>query len=224
MNSLAIDTSSDYLSLAVSYQGRVFLLHEPAEQKHAELALPGIAHLLEQAGARLSELDNVIFGQGPGSFTGLRIACGLAQGLGFAASLPVIGIPTLDCIAAQAHGQVLVCMDARMNQVYTATYDTLDWQRLSPIRVSDPSQVTLPDSTTGWIGAGNGFSIYHDELTSRLSDQLAHTDPDLRPHAETLLRLADSGRYPAQNAREASLLYIRDKVALTTSEQLAARK
>jgi len=224
MNSLAIDASSDYLSLAVSWQERVFVLHEPAGHTHAEQALPGIERLLDQAGIALRQLDVLVYGQGLGSFTGLRIACGLTQGLAFAANLPVMAIPTLDCIAAQAHGQVLVCLDARMGQVYTAAYDTLDGRRLTPITLSDPDQVTLPDSTTGWIGAGNGFDIYHQALASRLSSQLQRCDAQLRPHAATLLHLAASGRYPRLAARDASLLYIRDKVALTNREQQAARK
>lgn len=221
MNCLAIDTSSDYLSLAIRYGEQMAVLHQPAGQAHAERALPAIEQLLSELGIKLNALDAIVFGQGPGSFTGLRIACGLAQGLAFATHLPVIAIPTLDVMASQVAGQVLVCLDARMKQVYTAAYDTLNWQRITPITLCDPTQVSLPDAASGWIGVGNGFAEYHDALTTRLAGQLGTVDATLRPHAKALLQLAQTGRYPQTHPREASLLYIRDKVALTSSEQQA---
>lgn len=224
MNSLAIDTSSDYLSLAISIGERKVELHEPAGQAHAERALPAIERLLSEAGTTLKQLDAVIFGQGPGSFTGLRIACGLAQGLAYAADLPVIAIPTLDCIAAQACGKVLVCMDARMKQVYTAAYDTENWQRFGPMTLSNPDQLSLPDDQPDWIGVGSGFSAYPDLLTGELAGKLQRIDANIRPHATVLLQLAETGRYQQTHPRDAGLLYIRDKVALTSSEQQALRK
>lgn len=224
MNCLAIDTSSDYLSLAISVGERKVELHEPAGQAHAERALPAIERLLDEAGTSLKQLDAVIFGQGPGSFTGLRIACGLAQGLAYAADLPVIAIPTLDCLAAQACGKVLVCMDARMKQVYTAAYDTENWQRLGPMTLSNPELVKLPDDGQDWVGVGSGFAEYQDLLAAALSGQMHSINPAIRPHAAVLLQLAATGRYPQTHPRDAGLLYIRDKVALTSSEQQALRK
>ena len=225
MNCLAIDTSSDFLSLALSVDGKTEVLHEPAGQAHAERALPAIGRLLAAAGTELKNLDAVVFGQGPGSFTGLRIACGLAQGLAFAAGLPVIAIPTLDCVAAQAVGRVLVCLDARMGQVYTAAYDTSDtWQRLAPMGLCNPQDVSLPDETGGWIAAGNGFAAYREALAGRLAPRLAAIEDTLMPRADALLKLAETGRYASTHPREAGLLYIRDKVALTNSEQQALRK
>jgi len=224
MNCLAIDTSSDFLSLALSYQGGVSLRHEPAGQAHAERALPAIEQLLSEANAKLSDLDAIVYGQGPGSFTGLRIACGLAQGLAFAADLRVVAIPTLDCVAAQVSGKVLVCLDARMGQVYWAAYDSRDGRQLAPITLSNPEAVVLPDSDQNWIAAGNGFSAYVALLTTRLAPQCCSLQPELRPHAATLITLADSGRYPMMAARDANLLYVRDKVALTNREQQAQRK
>lgn len=223
MNCLAIDTSSDFLSLALCLNGKTDRLHAPAGQAHAERALPAIRQLLDAAGAELGALDAIVFGQGPGSFTGLRIACGLAQGLAFSADLPVIAIPTLDCVAAQVPGRVLVCIDARMGQVYTAAYDSQDWQRLTPMRLSDPQDVELPDSGT-WSAAGNGYAAYRDTLALRLAPRLTAIHDDIVPRADTLVRLAASGRYAATHPREAGLLYIRDKVALTSTEQRALRK
>jgi len=224
MNCLAIDTSSDYLSLAISYGEQMAVLHQPAGQAHAERALPAIEQLLSELGIKLNALDAIVFGQGPGSFTGLRIACGLAQGLAFAADLPVIAIPTLDVMAAQVSGRVLVCLDARMKQVYTAAYDTENWQRITPISLCDPAQVSFPDTASGWMGIGSGFAEYSEALATRLAGQLGSVDATVRPDAKVLLQLAQTGRYPQTHAREASLLYIRDKVALTTSEQQALHK
>jgi tRNA threonylcarbamoyladenosine biosynthesis protein TsaB len=224
MNCLAIDTSSDFLSLALCLAGKTEVLHEPAGQAHAERALPAVRRLLDAAGAGLKDLDVVVFGQGPGSFTGLRIACGLAQGLAYAAGLPVIAIPTLDCVAAQAQGRVLVCLDARMHQVYTAAYDTGDWQRLAPMSLCNPDEVILPDSAGGWIGAGSGFAVYHETLAEQLAPGLAAIETGIRPRADTLIRLAETGRYASTHPRDAGLLYIRDKVALTSIEQQAQRK
>lgn len=224
MNCLAIDTSTDVLSLALSWQGTCVSLHEPAGQAHAERALPAIRHLLDQQGVRLAQLDAIVFGQGPGSFTGLRIACGLAQGLAFAADRPVIAIPTLDSMAAQVDGPVLVCLDARMQQVYCACYEGADGQRLTPITLENPQDVTLPTTVQRWRGIGSGFRQYPEPLRMRLAAQLLSVDDSIGPQAKHLITLAESGRYPLTPAREAGLLYVRDKVALTTTEQQALRQ
>ncbi|MBV8047649.1 MAG: tRNA (adenosine(37)-N6)-threonylcarbamoyltransferase complex dimerization subunit type 1 TsaB [Paludibacterium sp.] len=224
MNCLAIDTSTDFLSLALQWQGQQAVLHEPAGQAHAERALPGVRRLLDEMGVRLAQLDSVVFGQGPGSFTGLRIACGLAQGLAFSAGLPVIAIPTLDAMAEQKKGRVLVCLDARMQQVYCAGYDTEHWQRLTPIMLRDPQDVVLPEAASGWIGIGSGFRQYPSSLTERLAPALIDVDDGIVPNATSLIRLAESGRYAAGHPRDAGLLYVRDKVALTSQEQQARRQ
>ncbi|WP_047248741.1 tRNA (adenosine(37)-N6)-threonylcarbamoyltransferase complex dimerization subunit type 1 TsaB [Chromobacterium subtsugae] len=221
MKLLALDTSTTYLSLALSLETETLVFHECVAQKHAERTLPEVSRLLAEAGVALSSLDGIVFGQGPGSFTGLRIACGLAQGLAYSADLPVTGIPTLDNLAWQAgEGQVLVCFDARMQQVYTALYQTgADWRRLSPISVMSPEDIRLPAGAT--LLAGDGFDSYPQLLAdSRAQLPLS---PFPRPHAEAYIRLAESGRYPAGHPREAELLYVRNKVALTSVEQQQVR-
>lgn len=221
MNCLAIDTSTDHLSLALQHAGQTSLTHQQVGQKHAELALPAIQAMLQERQLALTDLDVIIHGKGPGSFTGLRIACGLAQGLAFACGLPVIGIPTLDSVAVQASGQVLVCLDARMQQIYHASYDTDNWVQPSPITLSNPED--LPANSTMLFGAGNGFSVYPSRFTPALLSSLHGLDSSLMPRADMMIRLAESGRYPATPANQASLLYIRNKVALTTGEQQARR-
>ncbi|AXE34191.1 tRNA (adenosine(37)-N6)-threonylcarbamoyltransferase complex dimerization subunit type 1 TsaB [Chromobacterium phragmitis] len=222
MKLLALDTSTTYLSLALSHGEDMLVFHECVEQKHAERTLPEVSRLLADAGIGLNALDGIVFGQGPGSFTGLRIACGIAQGLAYSADLPVIAIPTLDNLAHQAgEGQVLVCFDARMQQVYSALYRTgANWERLSPILVASPEDVALPAGTT--MLAGDGFHSY-PSLLADIRGELPQS-PHPRPHAAAYLQLAESGRYPMRHPREAELLYVRDKVALTSSEQAQARK
>ncbi|POA99110.1 tRNA (adenosine(37)-N6)-threonylcarbamoyltransferase complex dimerization subunit type 1 TsaB [Chromobacterium sinusclupearum] len=222
MKLLALDTSTTYLSLALSQGEDMLIFHQCVEQKHAERTLPEVSKLLAAAGCSLSELDGIVFGQGPGAFTGLRIACGIAQGLAYSADLPVIAIPTLDNLAYQAgEGQVLVCFDARMQQVYSAHYRTgADWERLSPIRVASPEDVQLLDGTT--LLAGDGFDNY-PQLLADARARLPHAGP-VRPHASAYIKLAESGRYPATHPRDAELLYVRNKVALTSVEQQQARQ
>lgn len=221
MKLLAIDTSSSYLSLALSLEGELHAFHEEMGQKHAERTLPEIDTLLRAAGIKLNELDAIVYGQGPGSFTGLRIACGLAQGLAFSAGLSVIGIPTLDAVAQQSGTEaVLVCLDARMQQVYCASYQTgSNWQRLGPITLQDPQDVLLPAGIT--LLAGDGFTNY----PALLEQQRAHTRHSgiLRADARAYVELAHSGRYPLLHPRAAELLYVRNKVALTALEQQALK-
>ncbi|OQS41192.1 tRNA (adenosine(37)-N6)-threonylcarbamoyltransferase complex dimerization subunit type 1 TsaB [Chromobacterium haemolyticum] len=223
MKLLAIDCSTSFLSLAIDNGSRIFSFHEKVEQKHAERALPELARLLEQAELRLEQLDAIAFGQGPGSFTGLRIACGLAQGLAFSAGLPVIGIPTLDNIAQQAGaGTVLVCLDARMQQVYSASYRVTGKdapERLCPIGVGAPKAVPWPERAD--IAAGDGFERYPD-LQNNAGSAILRAD--LLPNAVAYFALARSGRYPQTHPREAELLYVRNKVALTAQEQQQARQ
>ncbi|WP_024303805.1 tRNA (adenosine(37)-N6)-threonylcarbamoyltransferase complex dimerization subunit type 1 TsaB [Pseudogulbenkiania sp. MAI-1] len=227
MKLLAIDTSTDFLSLAVSSDRETVVFHERVGQKHAEQALPHVQELLREAQLTLRDLDGVVYGQGPGSFTGLRIACGLAQGLAFAASLPVIPIPTLDSVAEQAGAtRVVACTDARMQQAYLASYDLGTGHRLSPILLIDPDQADaeLALAGDGWVGAGDGFAAYPVLTNTRWGRQLGAIHPDIRPHAASYLRLAQSGRYASLPPREADLLYVRNKVALTTREQQARQR
>ena len=227
MKLLAIDTSTDFLSLAVLNDDNTVVFHERVGQKHAEQALPHVQSLLCDAGLTLQQLDGVVYGQGPGSFTGLRIGCGLAQGLAFAAGVPVIPIPTLDSVAEQAGAtRVVACNDARMQQVYLASYDLAAPRRLSPILLLDPEQAgsELQLDGEGWVGAGDGFAAYPMLASGTWGSQLGTIHNDIRPHAASYLRLAQSGRYPLLPAREADLLYVRNKVALTSREQQARQR
>ncbi|MDF0606288.1 tRNA (adenosine(37)-N6)-threonylcarbamoyltransferase complex dimerization subunit type 1 TsaB [Neisseriaceae bacterium TC5R-5] len=221
MKLLAIDTSTNYLSLALCDGEHTASFHEEVGQKHAERILPELAKLLQQCAISLANLDAIVFGQGPGSFTGLRIGCGVAQGLAFAAGCPLIAIPSLDNMAYQAEkGTVMVCLDARMQQVYSAIYQTdTRWQRISDIQVSAPESIVWSPHIT--VVAGDCLQQYPELLPPH------HTKPtvqSIRPHALSHLELAKTGRYPQLPAHSAELLYIRDKIALTSQEQQQARQ
>ena len=199
-----------------------------AGQRHSELLLPMIQSLLAEAGTTLRELDGLAFGAGPGSFTGLRIACGVAQGLAFGADLPVIGVPTLAAMAedARARGlaeRVYAALDARMREVYVAAYehDNTGWRERVAPAVLPPEDVPLP-ADPGWFGVGPGFAAY-PALRTRLGESLMACDPTLMPSASAIARLALPRLAAGEGvaAGEAVPLYVRHRVALTTVERTA---
>ena len=214
MFALSIDTSTSYLSLALQKGDEIVGVHIEAGQKHAELILPSLQTLLEDNQVSLPELTYIVYAQGPGSFTGLRIGIGVAQGLSLANDTPLIGIPTLDALAfiAPKHPCVLAAIDARMSEVFYAWFDTTANKRLSDYQVGKPEQITAPQ--TEIIGIGNAYGIY---------DQLPAKGESIMPRAEDYLKLAETNQYPKINAEQAELLYVRNKIALTATEQ-AKRK
>jgi len=182
--------------------------------------IPALLALLAQAGLTLQQLDAIVFGSGPGSFTGLRTACSVAQGLAFGAGLPVLPVSTLLAVAEEArhqHGctRVVAALDARMNEVYSAPCEWLggQWQVPSDFALGAPESVAVPP---GWTLAGSAAAAYPGRLAG--APGLA-----LLPTATALLRLApalwQAGR--AVPAEQALPLYIRDKVAQTTAEREA---
>lgn len=225
---LAFDTSTEWCSAAVLADGRVHSRAVLAGQKHSELLLPMVQEVLTEAGLVLARLDAIAVGQGPGSFTGLRIACGAAQGLAFGAGLPVIQVSTLEAMAAYALkdvaiGGVVACIDARMNEIYAAIYEksAAGLRAASAPGLYAPAQAPLPSGDMRHIGCGSGFKGYADILADRYAGQLASIEPEIHPHAEAVASLAavkwQAGDYVAAEAVEP--LYIRDKVALKTCER-----
>jgi tRNA threonylcarbamoyladenosine biosynthesis protein TsaB len=216
---LAFDTSTETLSIAVRH-GDALLEHTGEGGAQASMTLiPSIERLLAEAGLRLSELDAIAFGRGPGSFTGLRTACSVAQGLGFGAGLRLLPIGTLDAVAEEARHRfgvtrVVAVLDARMDQVYAAHHD-LDGAGGEP-QLLAPDQVAVPP---GWALAGNAFEAYGERLPS------AAQRCAVLPTAAALLRLAPAwlaaGRAVAP--AQAQPLYVRDKVAQTTQERAAVK-
>jgi tRNA threonylcarbamoyladenosine biosynthesis protein TsaB len=225
MKLLAFDTSTETLSIAVSAgKGAPVLEHIGAGGALASAVLiPAITDLLARAGLDLRELDAIAFGRGPGSFTGLRTAAAVAQGLGFGAGVPVLAIDTLLAVADEAHAQsgaerVVALLDARMDEVYFAAYERAQdrWLTRQPPALVRPKDVEVP---TGWALAGNVLELHGARLPAG-----GVRIPAL-PTARALLRLAphalsDGGDHAAAHALP---LYIRDKVAQTTEERAAER-
>jgi len=220
---LAIETSSDQLSLALAHGGSVRSFDRVVGNRHAELVLPEIERLLAGAGARIESLDAVVFGAGPGAFTGLRIACGVAQGLALARGLPVLGVGTLEALAeGSGSDRVIACIDARMEEIYHATYlrTGQGWDALNEPELVRPAELRVPDEGR-WVGCGSGFRAHGAALARRCGGRLTRVDPDALPHASAMLRLAlpRIAAGEGRDAAEAVPLYVRDKVALKIHER-----
>jgi tRNA threonylcarbamoyladenosine biosynthesis protein TsaB len=222
---LAFDTSTETLSIAVSAGPAAPVVEHtgPGGALASAALIPAIQALLARAGLTLEQLDAIAFGRGPGSFTGLRTAAAVAQGLGFGAGVPVLAIDTLLAVAEEAHGQtgearIVALLDARMDEVYSAGYERQDGQwivRQAPA-LGRPEDVVVP---AGWALAGNALELHQARLPSAARRVAA------LPTARALLRLAPqelaaSGPHDAVHAIP---LYIRDKVAQTTEERAAER-
>ncbi|MEJ6021529.1 tRNA (adenosine(37)-N6)-threonylcarbamoyltransferase complex dimerization subunit type 1 TsaB [Ramlibacter sp. PS4R-6] len=215
MNLLAFDTSTETLAAAVMRGGAVVAEERTVGGAQASAALiPALQALLAQAGLALGDLDAIVFGRGPGSFTGLRTACAVAQGLGFGSGVPVLGIETLLAVAEDAREragatQVVAMLDARMSEVYAARYafGGGEWRREGDIVLARPETVEVP---AGWRVAGNVFDAARIEA---------------QPTAAAMLRIAPRllAKGAAQDAAHAAPVYIRDKVAQTTEERAQAR-
>ena len=223
MNLLALDTSTEFCSAAL-LRGEALTHREVhAVQRHSELILPMIEDLLGASGLELAQLDGIAFGAGPGSFTGLRIACGVAQGLAFGAGLPVVPVGTLVALAQEAEAdKVIACLDARMGEIYHAVYlrDGASWKEIAAPGVGAAQSAPAVEGS-GWIGCGSGFTAYPGELAKRYAGQLGRVAAELHPHARSIARLAmpvlaAGGGLPAE---QAAPVYVRDKVALKMHEQ-----
>lgn len=223
MNLLAIETSTEFLSLAVSREAVMRTLHIAAGQRHAELILDSIDALMAEVGLAVRDLNAIAYGAGPGSFTGLRIACGVVQGLALAGSLKVLGISTLRALAEESgQSRAVACINARMGEVYHAAYQrsAADWEEVHAPGLCKPELLPLLASD-GWVGCGNGFLAHGDALCARLGGSLRAVRADLAPTAAAVLRLARASleRGEGEPPAAAVPVYLRDKVALKTSER-----
>ncbi len=196
-----------------------------SEQRQSGMLIDMVHELLKACGCTLSQMDGIAYGTGPGSFTGLRVACGVVQGLALGANKPVAGVGTLMALAqSQLAGaeRVVCCIDARMNQVYHAAYEKQSegWRIVHEPGVYAPGDVPqLPDGD--WRACGNGFAVYGTSLRARYGAQLASTDDTARPRAREVAMLSAPvfAAGCGQSAEQAAPLYVRNKVALKTSER-----
>ena len=225
MKYLVLDTSTEWCSVALWLDGRIHARRVLAGQRHSSLLLPMLDDLLRESDISLRQLDGIAYGAGPGSFTGLRIACAVTQGLALGADLPVVGVSTLESIAEQTGAErVLAVLDARMAEVYWAAYrrEGDGWQAVVEPQLALPESVAVPDGD-GWVGAGNGFVALREVLRPRLAARLARIDDTLMPDAAAMAPLAARAfaRGEGMDAALAAPVYLRDKVALTVDERRA---
>ena len=226
MNLLAVETSTELCSVALLRDRELFVEEVVAENRHSEVLAPMVRRILERARLSARQMDAFGFGQGPGSFTGIRIACGVVQGLAFAAGRPVVPVPSLLALAEQSNeGRVIAALDARMNEAYLAAYarNGEDWDEVIAPRLADASALP-PLPGRQWTATGSGFDrhawlrdAYRASVEMRFENDL--------PRAGSVARIAARrfARGAGIAAEEAAPLYLRDKVALTTEERKARR-
>ncbi|MBL8447673.1 MAG: tRNA (adenosine(37)-N6)-threonylcarbamoyltransferase complex dimerization subunit type 1 TsaB [Zoogloeaceae bacterium] len=225
MKILAIETSCEQGSVALYWQGDLVERVLVGHARHSEFILPTISELLAEAGAQLGDLDALAFGAGPGAFTGVRLACGVVQGLALGSGVPIVPVGSLEALAlGGTPGRVLAATDARMGEVYLAALghsgDRIDV--IEEARCLPPELIALPDGGP-WRGAGSGFAAYQDRIPAAILAALTEIDATAVPRAAHVARLALPRVMAGEGVGpEAAVpLYIRDKVALTTNERLA---
>lgn len=201
-NFLAIEAASDSCSVALSCSGKIISRVEAAPRMHSRLLYPMLNGLMSEAGIRPNQLDAVIFGKGPGSFTGLRIAASTAQGIGFACDIPLLGVSTLQAMAQQAfsehqHTAVMSIMDARMNELYLGQYSLDDSTQLMTPLMDDlicPINVqanTLPLTAGTFAACGHGLNLW-DDFDESLRAMIQDKDAEQILKADSLMPLAIS--------------------------------
>ena len=226
MKILAVETSTESCSVAVWADGAEHVRETIAGQRHSELLMGMLDDALKESGLRVADMDGVAFGSGPGSFTGIRIACGVVQGLAFGAHKPVIAIPSLLALAEAADAcRVIAAFDARMGETYLAAYerDGVTWKSVIEPCLVDRHSLPPVDGKE-WVGIGSGFEAhayvreaYHAHISGVVSGRL----PSAREVARLAVKAMAAGA--AISPELAVPLYIRNKVALTSAERAAQR-
>lgn len=216
MNLLSIDTSTEKASVALALNGEIRCEEQAVQRQHAQMLLPMIDRLLADSELCLSQLDAIVYGRGPGSFTGLRIACSVAKGLAYSHDLPLLPVSSLAAIANEVRVQnrlakdaaILAVLDARMNQLYWGCFagDANE----SEEQVCDAADIHVPGEKK-FVLAGVGFDAYLRQLPVSLHTRLVNHFT-IYPHAQAMIRLALSGEVKAVSAAEALPVYVRNQI------------
>ncbi|HEX5354304.1 MAG TPA: tRNA (adenosine(37)-N6)-threonylcarbamoyltransferase complex dimerization subunit type 1 TsaB [Rhodanobacteraceae bacterium] len=225
MNILAIETATEACSVALMHGETLVDRSEMAPRRHAELVLPMAESLLAEAGITRKQLDAIAVGQGPGAFTGVRLAISVAQGLALALDIPVVPVSSLAALAMQAPrngAAILAAIDARREEIYAGVFrkGTEGIDSLTEECVTSATNLLLPQADA-WNVLGTGWGVYGDAIRARLPSAPRWADGDRYPQARDVARLAaplfaaGKGVPPEQ----ALPVYLRDKVALTLQEQ-----
>jgi len=235
---LALDTSTDACSVALLVDGEVQEDFRMAPRQHTHLLLPMVEAMMSDAGLSFTQLDAIAFGRGPGSFAGIRIATGAAQGLALAVDIPLIPVSTLQAMAVdvasrsidisstdtRSSGRVFVAaLDARMNEIYWSALQVSDDFTLTELlheQVSSPQALILPAGIENWLAIGSGW-CYLDQMDSVVRDQVIDPVLDLYPRAGAMLKLAQHALAHGQviQADDATPVYLRDDVAWKKKDQ-----
>ena len=220
MKLLAFDTSTEACSAALALGDAILQREELAPRRHAELILPMVDSLLQEAGLRLKDLDALAFGRGPGAFTGVRLAAGIAQGLALGAGLPVLPVSSLAALAQGATDPadaLLATMDARMGEIYWGLFEPANGgaaRLIAGERVSDPAAVALPAGRS-FFAIGSGWETYGALLAERFKGRVTGAAPARRPRARDLLPLAQAELQQGRGLppEQALPVYLRNEVA-----------
>lgn len=228
MKLLALDTATEACSAALSIDGEIIQRYQIAPRKHSSLLLPMVDELINEAGIAKSDLDIIAFGRGPGSFMGVRIATGVAQGIAYALALPVVPVSTLSAIAKVCFDKsgvdrVACAIDARMEEVYWACFQMSD--EGLPVLVDEekvlpPHQIILPEDSK-WLGAGTGWASYQDAMKQSAGESLLSIQDEILPSASAIAEIAleQAKKGITVSAEMAIPVYLRNKVARTTIER-----
>lgn len=225
---ISIDTSSDIASVALLHHGNVTTASHEGFSNHSMAVIPMLQKLLESASLTIADCDAVAFGCGPGSFTGLRTACGVVQGISFGLDIPVIPIITLEAMAESCRRKygktdVVPVLDARMHEVYWAeyAYKNESWETIEEPQLSSAVDVVVGSNIAY---CGNGLSAYAEDMKSIVMNH--EQFPDIFPHAEAIAFLAEKKFLNKEciSSEMIQPLYLRNKVALKTAERLALKE
>ena len=218
---LAFDTSTEFCSVALLNNGQLVQKFDRLGNAHSDFVLPWIHEMVKSAGIQLADIDGILFGHGPGSFTGLRIACGIAQGLSFGLDKPVLGVSTLKSIAFHFRDQakrIAVLNDARMNECYAAIYDVKDGQLIEV----QAEQLIKPENVSHWLqmhqvdlAVGTAIGVYEMNITIPSSFQA----PEAGFMIQWALSLGSELSALWTRPEQVAPLYVRNRVALTIKER-----
>jgi tRNA threonylcarbamoyladenosine biosynthesis protein TsaB len=227
MKLLAVETATDACSAALFLDGVIHESYELTSKAHTQLILPMIDGLLLDAGLKPADVQGLAFGCGPGSFTGVRIATGVIQGLALGLDVPVMPVSTLAAIAQDYFDQhqdsvAFVAIDARMGEIFWGVYqrDAQGFARLLGEEAVTPAEAVIFPELPG-VGLGTGWAVYQDVLQAKLAGWVTHIEPDLLPRARAIASLGADGfaQGRAVAVEQAMPVYLRDKVAKTEAER-----
>lgn len=222
MKILSLDTSTEYMSLGLKVDEDFYSINIKAEQTHSEIVLPEIKKLLGEHQLTIKDLDAVAFGKGPGSFTGIRIACGIAYGLGYGASIPVIGVNNLLALAeSSGKNKVISSIDARMGEIYLSAYIKESKTFSKPIAEGVYKPHELPQvKESGWTLIGNAIETYKKEMKDHFGQQIEDLVDGPYEVVESISKLAIPFiKNKVFELIDAQPVYLRNKVAFTTEER-----